>query len=102
MNQRLDRPEPAVELRQRGVDRLLVGDVGRDDGQVGAEVAEPGPERIHLRVAPARDRDPMTVFEQALRDGTSQRSGSPGDEHSSTHVRNYGGGAGNGLSASGS
>jgi hypothetical protein len=59
--ERLDRPELAVKMRQRSRERVLVGDVGFDDDQVGVQVAERVPELRDLRLISARDRHTMTV-----------------------------------------
>src|SRR6266498_4997133 len=64
VHERLDGPELAVKLSQRAAERVLIGDVSFDDGQVRVQVAESGPELRDLRLVPARDRDTMTIFEE--------------------------------------
>ena len=85
-NQHLDGTELAVKLGQRGAERVLIGDVGFDDGQVGAQIAERGPELRDLRLVAARDRHPMTILEQPARHGASQRAGPSGYKDPSTHA----------------
>ena len=58
-----------MKLSQRVAERVLIGAVGFDDGQVGVQVAESGPELRDLRVVPARDRHTMTIFEEPPRHG---------------------------------
>ena len=60
-----------MKLSQRVAERVLIGAVGFDDGQVGVQVPRAVRSLRDLRVVPARDRHTMTIFEEPPRHGRS-------------------------------